>query len=327
MHELYLIKRNKQQINITDLSGNISWESNVDTLGVRLEFEIAYNDTRFFPRNPVEIGDSIVLTNQGKIVYQGFIVDDGREGRGKRSYISFDSAFYLNESKVTVQFRNTPAKKAIEQLIKPFKIPIGKIDISNEKITKIYNNKKVSEVIKDILTYALLKSNNTYRMEIQEGKFFILNQESLVINPLIQLTKNSGRFPILDTIKDPVRKISITKLKNSIQVVHDDKVIYTLHENNSINKFGLLQESLSVDKDEVKKGTYKQMANILLGKLNVISEENSLTLLGNDEIRSGRLIYISEETTGMDNLYLIKTAVHSLESGIHTVKLGLLPKP
>lgn len=326
MHELYLVKKG-QQVQITEIVGSISWKSSIDTLAVQMDFEVAFNDDRFFPANPVEIGDMVVLVNAGKIVFQGFVIDENRNGRGGRDYACFDAAFYLNESKTTLQFVNTPASAAIQKVVSEFGIPIGGIDMKGVSITKIYNNRTPADIIRDIIAYALLQTGQTYRMEVREGKFYVLNQQDFVIYPTFKLADNVQSYPIAESISNPKRKRSIQGLRNSVQVTSEDKIIYTTREPKTVERYGLLQESINVNKEDVESGRYKQMASILLGKLNRIEDTLSFEVLGSDELRSGRLLYVQEETTGTDNLYLITSASHSVRNGIHKTKLDLEPKP
>lgn len=326
MHELLLVKEN-QQINLTELVGNISWKSNIDLLSVQLDFEMAFNDARFFPANPVEIGDMVLLVNAGKIVFQGFVIDENRNGRGSREYSCFDAAFYLNESKTTVQFSKTPAAAAIQKLVGEFGITVGTIDVKGVPISKIYNNRSPADIIRDIITHALLETGQTYRMEVREGKFCVLNQQDIVITPTFKLAGNVQAYPIIESISNPKRKRSIRGMKNSIQVTSEDKIVLTVKEPATVKKYGLLQDSIDVSKEELKSGKHKAMAEIRLGQLNRIEDSLSFDVLGSDDLRSGRLLYIKEETTGADDLYLITAAQHTIQSGIHKTKLELLPKP
>lgn len=62
MHELWTVKDNKMY-NVTPLVGSLLWQSNIDQLGEKLNFDIAFNDDRYFPLNPVDIGNLIILRN------------------------------------------------------------------------------------------------------------------------------------------------------------------------------------------------------------------------------------------------------------------------
>ncbi|ASJ54404.1 hypothetical protein BP422_13065 [Brevibacillus formosus] len=326
MYELYLVKKDRQLV-ITEIVGNISWKSSIDALAVQLDFEVAFNDARFFPANPIELGDMVVLVNNGKVVFQGFVVDENRNGRGGRDYTCFDAAFYLNESKTTVQFVKTPAAAAIERIVKEFEIPIGGIDVKGVPVTKIYNNRTPADIIRDIISHALLLTGQTYRMEVREGRFYVLNQQDLIIYPTFKLADNVRSYPIGESISNPKRKRSIQGMRNSVQVTSEDKIVYTIKESATVKKYGLLQESINVDKQDVESGRHKQIANVLLGKLNRIDDMLSFEVLGSDELRSGRLLYVEEETTGTNDLYLITAASHTIKSGIHKTKLDLEPKP
>lgn len=319
MHKLYCIT-DGIQTDITPLVGSIKWRSNINELGNQLNFEIAFNDSRYFPSIPVELGSAVILKNEEEI-FRGIVISKQNSGRKAVSYTCFDYAFYLNKSKEVYQFNKIPAKKAIETILNDFKIPIGKIAPISTVINKIYNNKLVSDIIRDIISTAEKEKGIKYRMEMRQGKLFIENQEDLVIKATFKLAQNIQQYDVTNSISNPSRKQTIENMKNSIKVIDTNNKVIEQRDQKLIDKYGLLQDVMLTEHKDTAKA--KNLAEKMLKDLGKVMEENSVEMIGNDSVRAGRLIEIREPITGMSGQYLIKDVNHTLTNGIHHMQVGL----
>ena len=319
MHELFSIANNTET-NISPLVGSIGWRSNIDELGDQLDFDIAFNDDRYFPLNPVDVGNLIILRNTDEI-FRGVVVTENRSGRGAIGYTTFDYGFYLNKSKEIYQFNGVRADQAILKILGDFNIPVGLVMDIKTVVTKIYPSGTVSDIIKDILKMAEDETGIKYRMEFRQGKFYIEKQQDIIIKLKFQLASNLAPDDVTSAISNPSRKRSIEDMRNSIKLVSNDAVVAAVRDESLIKQYGLLQEVSSVDeKDLAQAGN---IANTMLKDLGRVFEETSLDMPGDDTARAGRLIEIQEPVTGMSGLYLIKNVAHTVKKGIHAMSLGL----
>jgi hypothetical protein len=316
-HKLFCIN-DKKQYDITPLVGSLSWTSNTDELGVQLDFEIACNDDRYFPVNPVDLGSAIALYGSGEI-FRGIVVSEDKIGRGSINYTCFDGAFYLNQSKAVYQFNGLAANQAITTMLNDFSVPVGGIAAMSTPVNKIYNDRVIADIIKDILEQVEEAAGNKYRMEMRGGSLFIEDQQDLVIAPVFQIASNIAAAACTAAITDPSRKRSIEKMKNSVKIINDNTVIAEDSNGDFIVQYGLLQEVRSNNGS----ADAQQAAKNLLAELGKVTEENRLELPGSDEVRAGRLIQIEEPITGMTGQYLIKSVTHTDKAGIHTMQLKL----
>lgn len=320
MHRLYSIS-NSTETDITPLVGNLQWKSNINELGDQLDFEIAFNDDRYFPINPVTLGSIIRLENEDEI-FRGIVVSEQRNGRGAIVYTCFDYAFYLNKSKEVYQFNKIPGKRAIETILDDFQIPLGNIASTiTTVINKIYNGSVISTIIKDIIDATENEQGIKYRMEMREGKLYIEKQDDLVIKATFKLAENIEPYDITSSISNPSKKRTIENMKNSIKIISEDKVVSEMKDESLINQYGLLQEVKSIDAKDVAQA--RNIAGNILKELGKVFEENSVEMLGNDMVRAGRIIEIEEPITGMSGQYLIKDVTHTLNNGIHRMQVGL----
>ncbi|MFD1957328.1 hypothetical protein ACFSL6_24970 [Paenibacillus thailandensis] len=316
-HQLFaIVSGNKYDI--TGLISNLSWSSNVDTLGEELSFDYAKNDYL-----TIDNGDFIVLYND-KVLHHYVVVESTEADRNTVSYECYDYAWWLNKSKTVIQFSKVSVSTAIEKLCDKFDIMHNIVPIPT-LISKIYKDNTVSDIILDLLEQAAQETGNKYYMEMVDKELTIRKQTDLLINPTIQLADNIAAFSLTDFISNPSHKSSIDELRNNVIVVsnkEDSTSVYAeASDNANINKYGLLTETVTVDEKDESQA--RQIAKTTLADLNKINHEISLELLGHDDIKAGRLIDINEPITNIVGRFLIKSANHTVSNGIHKVSIEL----
>lgn len=320
MHELWLVK-GATMTDITPMLGGLTWKSSTETLGDEISFEVAFNDTRFFPINPCDVGDMVVLKN-GDEITRAIIVEESKNGRGPISYSAYDFAFYLNKSSAVYQFNKMSASAALSKITSDFGVPIGGINVPGVAITKIYNNKVVSEIIKDILDILTEKTGKKFIMEMRQGRLYIENRVAQTVQGTFRLAGNVESYDVTDAIGGITHKRSITNMINSIQIVgNDDKLLLTKSDGAMVSKYGKLQKVVTLDQDE--KLSAAQVAQNELTTLSKLTEETSVELIGDDNVRAGRLFALNEPVTGVSGTFLIKDASHTISAGIHKMTLNL----
>ncbi|EON70453.1 XkdQ/YqbQ family protein [Lysinibacillus sphaericus] len=298
---------------INHIASNLTWSSNTDTLGQALTFEMSSDENNtFLPKAFIKVGNKVTLHHKSKIIFFGVVESEEANGRAPRKYNCFDLAFYLNKSTLTIQFNNKPADDCIKEICKKFGIKTTVTSIPT-KIKKIYKSETVSEILKDILSIAEKQIGKKYRFEMRGDTLTVFAWKDIYVEGDIEWISN------------PQRSLSISSMKNSIEVVSGDekkiKVIASVKDNEAIKKYGLLHHSESIDDKEKSKA--KQVANNLLKELNKIQQSGSVSLLGNYEARAGRLIKLNEPITGLQGDYYIKDANHAISNSIHLMTLGL----
>jgi len=319
-HELWLVK-GETMTNITPLVGSISWSSNVDELGMQLSFDIAYNDDRFHPVNPCEIGDMVILRNGGYEITRTIIVDESKGGRSPVSYTAFDFAFYLNKSTAIYQFNGASANEAITKICNDFNIPTGIITTTPISINKIYNGETVSDILYDIVQQVEWNQQHDYLFEMREGKLFVERAVDTTITGTFQHAGDLSEHDVTSAVSSPSMNRSMSDMINSIKVVQNEEVVLTQQKEQLVDDYGLLQSVIELDEDSGQ--TAEEVANAELAKLAKITRDYSINLLGDDRVRAGRFFKLVEPVTGIDGEFLISDCSHTVSGGIHTMSLSL----
>ncbi|NGM81283.1 hypothetical protein G5B47_02525 [Paenibacillus sp. 7124] len=322
-HELILIKSGKKY-NITQLVGNLAWSSSTDEVAEQLTFDYAYNDYSNIKKyDIVELGDKVVLFNNGKALRRYEVIKMDVNSRVNKSFTCYDYAFFLNNNKAVIQFKGVAASDAIRQLCNKVRVKHVIVDMPT-KIKQIYKD-EVMTTISDILDQVKAETGKTYRMEMVDDTLTIKKQTDLLINPQVRLTDNTPLFDVTSQISNPSRSLSIEEMKNKVIVVTSEdnstKIYSESSDTDSIKKYGLLTEVVTLDSKEAAKA--RNIAKNTLAELNTVKEEVSLDLLGHDDIMAGRLIDVADSISGISGRYLIKSANHTEQNAIHKVSVTL----
>lgn len=314
MHKLKLIQGEK----ITDISkmaGSINLTTSIDTLGASFEFSMPRNfkDSNYALTETIKTGNIIKFENE-KNIFTGVIVDIDTL-KFSKEIKCFDFYFYLNKNKVIKQFNSLNASSCIESLLKSIGAKIGKIERIATSIDKIYKNRTVAEIIDDILKIVNDETGKKYLLEIEGTTFNLVAHRKIKV----QVTNNVFGMPTLTE--------SIADMKNVVLVVSndsEDESIYAKAEDKeSIKKYGMLQEIVEVDPDKDDISKVRNIAAQKLKELNKVLTTSSLDVLGNDELRAGRLLDVEIKEFGIKEEFLIKSCTHIFPKGNHICNLEL----
>lgn len=292
-----------KNIDILPKSNNVSWSSDIDTLGTELSFDSLYD---------LAEGTVVSLVINNKEYLRTMIIKKS-EGKFSYNYNCFDYSFYL-KNEVIKQFNNVNASIAIQSLLNEYKIS-NKIVYIPTIIEKIYKDQSISDIIDDILEQAENEQGIKYFKEMQINTLVINKLKNMTIKPKIMIQKD---FTI---------NSSIEEMKNKIVIVSNEQEDTSIHAMSqslsSQSRFGLLQEVVSLEDKDIAQSN--NIANNLLAEKNKIFKDTDINVLGiknAETIKANRLIQLNIKNK-LSGWYRIKSAAHTLSNGKHTVTISL----
>ena len=310
---------------VSDIIGNLTWRDTVDTLGVEVDFELPMNryDKKFEFLYDITLGDPIQILNaKGEVLVQAIIVSETPNGK-ITSFTAYDMAWYLNKSTVIKQFKKMIGNDCVKSLCKEIGIDV-EVSGLDTKIDKIYKDKAVSEVIKDIIEQCSQFNSKKFFIEFDKNKLIVSPYKKIKVFGTFEIQKDKF-ININENIGGVSLSKSIVDMKNSVLVITENKgAIRTIGEeqdSKSIEKYGKLQEVVTLDEKEFSKANL--VAKNELKKLNKITEDFSIDVLGDDNVKSGRVIDIDLPLFNLKGEYLIKESNHTISNHIHKISLKL----
>lgn len=249
-------------------------------------------------------------------VFRGVVikVDDG--DRNKNKYTAVDLGWYLNKTSQTYQFKDITVKDSIKEICADLSIPIDDICELSAKVTQIYFDKCVSDIIKDLLS----KCGGDYNYDFTPKGLRIYKVGDLVAYPEFRLASNLAQSYCPDYKGNVSHSESIEEMKNSIKVVSEKDNVYTelmvLQNSELIDEYGFLQSVVKIDTEKESADTVANSELWWNGRtkanfsFEIIEKYDSYT-------RAGEVISVD----GLN--YVIESTEHRLSNGWHFNKLEL----
>lgn len=316
MMKVIVIQEDKQ-IDISAFCGNVTRADNIDSLGVELNFDFLNNHVydSYTQFTALRTGNTILLYDNDEMIFQGQIITLSRNSISSYSVKCFDNAFYLNKNQTKIQFTNLSVKACIEKLCQQEYIPC-KVDCEiDTKVTKIYNGETIANIIDDLLKQATNNTGLKYRREYNYG--------SLYVNAMNNLKMIWKSKPL---VSDFSYDESIDNLANRVVVISSSEkntTVYAEAKNEeSIKMYGQYTHYEKVD--DKKKAKAKKIAETKLKELSKTFEKATVTLLGDNYVRSGRILNFEQPEIGLYGEYLVEHCTHNYSGSLHTMEVEVI---
>lgn len=312
-----------KELDIMPFVNGLKWKDSIDTLGVEMSFQILNNpyDKNFDFLKEITLGTGLMLIKDS-VITQVIVVSEQKNEK-TRDLTCYDYTFWLNKSATIKQFNKVDSTRAITELCNEFNIKV-EIKELNSIITKIYNDTVISDIIKDIIEFNTAESKKKYTMEMNNTTLVIKPYEKITVDTSYKLSANNI-IKATDYVGNISLSRSIVDMKNKVIVITGDekkqRIVAEAKDDESIKKYGLLQE---IEKyDEKTKGHVNNIATNKLKELNKMNEDLSLTILGNEKIRAGRILELNVPNYSLTGEFLIKECEHELVNNSHRCNVTL----
>ena len=303
------------QYDITPAVGNLQWQNTLDELATTMTFDVGKTDAQYTSVYLPSAGDIIEYYTAGTERFRGqiLVVDDGADD--KNSYTAVDAGTNLNQSTDTYQFTDVRADEAIRKICGDLAIPVVMLPELTQKITQIYIDKGISDIIKDILSQC-----GEYNLDFVPEGIRIYPYGAILTDPEFQLSPNTQPLRSTAFRGRGSHSVSLMETKTSVKVISDTDVLYRVQNDSMTAQLGFRQEVIQIDPEK------ENAAEIAKKKLNELSRGQETFSFPCLESLTGytRAGYrIREE--GID--YLITSAQHTVQDSVHHVQAELRRMP
>lgn len=303
--------------NVSHRVGNVSRSDNIDGLGQEIAFDYLYNRRDKYTTDMLtEPGDHIQYVDGEEVIIEGLVVETSDAMRGTVAVTGYDYGYWLNETKTDIQFNGCTTSQAVEELMKKNGIKVQCVEIP-EIVEHNYYDETLGDILKHLIGMATHQSGKKYRLEVRGDTVVVEDYEDLVITPTFISAANIA--PV-DVVYNPGH-ITITRslddMYNHVVVKVDGEVVSEAKDEDSIAKFG--DKTYTVDDDP------EADAEVLLKDMNKVVVSGEVDLLGDNQIRSGRILEFTEgNVTDFVGKFLITNCQHAYSINGHTVHVTLV---
>ena len=269
----------------------------------------------------IETGDVVVVKIKNDEKFSGVIISTS-----DNSYNALDYGFYFNKNKETFQFEDIEASIAVSSLIKAIGGNVGIIESTNTKIDKLYFGQALGSILQEIISNISELEGKTYNFFYKQGKFHFTKSKKDKYKegnyrPLkaIKSCLKDFEFNGLKYIDKPSRSTSIENLCNAVRIYEQTEDEYIKDSEakaeNSIKKFGLMQEIIEIKENDKDIATKK--AENILKQLNKVDEKISFSVnFSNLELDPFDILELNYEEHNIKGIFEITSVSYNISNNI-----------
>ena len=296
-------------VDITAYVGDLQSVDELNTLSVEVSFSLLQNPLdKYNSKLNLSCGDKIQIKNKDKTIFSGVITQDSLDF----SYTANDVGWYLNESEMVIQFNGVPADKAITMLCSKAGIPLGEVPSMSTIITAVYLGETFASIFEDILEQVSTETGRTFLYRVEGGKLWLKDMPNDVLTLVHRPFDNIKEFNPTWALGQVSGSRSLSNLRNSIVLAKEENdtayILATAENSESIATFGKLQKVLSVD--DSMSGSTASIVKNALAQYNTLSGEYSVTMYGDDNVKSGRCVRFNSGAFGLAGVYRVQSVTH-----------------
>nr|DAP12498.1 MAG TPA: 43 kDa tail protein [Caudoviricetes sp.] len=283
---------------ITNLCVSATWSGDIDERSRSLSFTYLYNPKISMPLVKVEIGDSINLFDENRLLYVGVVTEVASSLSGSDvSITSRDVLWYLGKNKLAGVYTGS-AEAITRKILDEFSIPVGNLESTSVDKTIISTGDKT-------IYKAISEAYGEEYYIVAVGEKVEVRKKGSEVVAVI-----SGKANLIDANY----KKSIESMVNRVIVLNDDngKVFEISAEENL--KYGILQEVIKAEKDKDVSISAKE-------KLVGINDTSNINAIGDFNVISGKAVIIQDTSNHFTGKFLVTGDSHSIGSGEHTMSL------
>lgn len=285
---------------MTSLCVGLNMEDNIYACAAVLHGSIVFeNHDGYLPPVFVYCGDEAVLSDSGKEIFRGRVIEVGVTGRqGVFSFTAYEDSHRLAKNDVYGIFSSSAAanaRKAIEQA----GLSADELPYKICRAFACYGGMTAKEVIDECY-------GDGYYVDMRNGKAGVYK----VGHDEVGLS-NEAVFDIVSksSVGDMVNFVSLTNSKHS--------VIYNTKSNDNINKYGKYHKYYQISKN-VSPAGYAEAA------MRGIVDKADVTVTGDLGLSKGCLVSFDLERYGLSGKYLIESVRHTVTGGVFTSEIGVI---
>lgn len=308
------MKLNWKDTNITGYVTSVSWSGSAKQAARSVVFNVAYSPNDKDVKNlGIKLGDKITFypgyPDDKKTKFIGMVTCRERKSEaGELSYTAQDGMIHLLRSSGTYKFANKTPEKIASLVCKDVKVKTGDLAKTKINIPKIFfQERSYYEIIMAAYTKAYRKNKKPYIAQMNRDKLEVIQKGKVIPNFHICQGERIVESSYSENIDSMVNRVYIY---NS-----DNRKIGSISNSKWADKFGIFQNSISVDS-----GNGKAEAKT---ELHGINKTSSLTMIGDCRCISGLGVIIEDSRTGLKGKFWIENDSHEWSGGLYTTKLEL----
>lgn len=309
--QLIVINKDREKLDITDVVQKVTVQGDY-TQGAR-KLECTYLGSSFdksFPIANIQEFNFMYFYQDNKLVFMGTIYEISKNsGNNNMTFYAYDEGVQTLKVKTVFNFIDKSVNTVMESIIKAYNIPCESYVKSDFKITKIFFNQTLYDIIMSVYTLLSKETGKKYMLEwTSEGKMKVVEKGIVTLDVTFEEGSNLIDTSYTINIDNIVNRVCIfDEFYNFVKEVRDDE---------SAKLYGYFTESIKQGSDEDKTEEAKSM-------FKGAEKTCKLSGFGDYTCITGRAVRVKDTFTGLIGLFYIDSDTHTWENGVYSIQLGL----
>lgn len=307
-----VIKTNSsgKKYEISELVTKLSFDDKLNEGCSKLEFSYINDDLI------IENGDE-VLCEYESLAFVGRVFKVSRDSKKEISVTAYDQLRYAKGKDYLSSTRDT-ITALVNKMCLHFNFNKGTI-VNTGYVLKpqVFDNQTWLDIVYSGISETLMNKSKWYVLRDEGGKIALRDLEDLTINLVLGDQSLSYDYSHEKSIDDEFYNQIMILSKNDAS----GSEFICSKEENSIDKYGLLQYYETLDNSNSSKA--KAKANALLSLYNGEKQTLSLDCLGDSRVRAGNSLYFQLKDLNFTNKMIVRSVTHDFLP-VHTMKLEVM---
>lgn len=313
----FILIQNGTAKDITQLIESVSWSGRKGAAGRTLSAVLIDSKEYKYPRSGIDVekGNQCIFKWEGKELFRGLIVKQGRNRSKKMQIEARDNLIYLANNDDSFNYKNVSASEIFIDCCKRYKIAYGDVVSIDYKIANLPKQEStLFDVILDALSQTYKATGERYYLKSEQGKAILFKRKDSVKQWVIETGSN---------LIDYDYSKSIEGIKTRIKLISDNGVVLAEEANGDLEgKIGMFQKTIKHD-DKLNEAQLQQMVGSMLKEESTPKQNLNLTCLGISDVISGIGVYASIPDLDIKRSFYVDEDSHTFKGRYHEMKLTL----
>lgn len=279
---------NGKVINITNLCSSVEASGSKSNVARQLDITMVYGIyNKNVPKIMLSTGEVVKAFLDGVEIFRGIIMNQTLKTDNTINITCFDYCWYLTQSKVTFNFKNTTADKATRDILTRLDkdVQIGYLYPSNVVVNRLIAQKSAYDSIMELYTevskqynvkFYLFAGTNTINVSTIGGQ-----TANTIIKPCTNINKLDGNLISLEYKEDMSNMINRIEIYDS----NNNWIDTVIDPESNVNFYGVIQDNYVQEAD-------KDYRIVATNKLHGIDKDVTVEVLGNFEYFTGKAVKV-----------------------------------